>query len=472
MSVQQTLLKPHEGPQTDFLSSRADITLYGGSAGGGKSYALLLDPLRHINVKDFYAIMFRRQATEIVKPGGLLDDSKKIYPLLGAQYLSSTKTWVFPSGAKVVFMGLDHVDDVEALKGLQVSRVYFDELTAFDEVMFWYPQTRIRNTNGISGKTKATTNPQSSGFVKELISWYIDEDGFAINERSGVIRYFVRDEGGEILWFDTEYEAAVYSVEELGHNPKDVAVTSFTFIRSTLEDNPSLGSDYRRRLLSMPAKERAELLGGNWSFDATSGTYFKREWTEVVDRAPPMKRVCRSWDIAGTPVSAANRNPDYTAGVKIGLGVDGYFYILDVTRFRDSIGEVKNTIRRIANKDGSDCTITIPIDPNASGKHAFEDHVRNLIGFKVKKAKTEKSKMTRFEPFASHAENGQIRVVKGDWNNDFFRELEAFTGGERSKKDDQVDATSDAFTFLADNAHVNTNINLDVGGMTTPSLWI
>ena len=472
MAVEQTILKPHAGPQTDFLSSRADITLYGGSAGGGKSYALLLDPLRHINVPDFYAIMFRRQATEIVKPGGLLDDSKKIYPLLGGQYLSSTKTWVFPSGAKVVFMGLDHVDDVESLKGLQVSRVYFDELTAFDEVMFWYPQTRIRNTNGIAGKTKATTNPQSAGFVKELISWYIDEDGFAINERSGVIRYFVRDEDGTILWFDTEREAVDYSIEVLGYKPEDVAITSFTFIRSTLEDNPSLGADYRRRLLSMPAKERAELLGGNWSFDATTGTYFKREWLEEMDRPPKLKKVVRAWDIAGTPVTPSNRNPDWTVGVKMGIGEDGYYYILDVVRFRESIGTVKKTIKRTAQKDGQDCHIVIPIDPNASGKHAFEDHVRNLVGFKVKKAKTEKSKMTRFEPFASHAENGQVKILRAPWLNDFYRELEAFTGGERSKKDDQVDATSDAFMYLASIANVLTDVNLNMGNMTLPSIWV
>lgn len=471
--VEHTIIKPHPGPQTAFLSTSAEITIFGGSAGGGKSFALLVDPVRHLQTPDFYAIMFRRQAVEITKPGGLVDASKKIYPLLGGEYHSSVKTWTFPSGAKIVFMGLDHVDDIEALRGVEISRLYFDELTTFEEIQFWYPQTRIRNTNGIAGKTKATTNPQSSGFVKDLIEWYLDDEGFAIAERSGVIRYFIRDEDGQLLWFDTEDEATQYSLDVLSVKPEDVAVTSFTFIRSSLEDNPSLGPEYRKRLLSMPAKERQELLGGNWSFDATTGTYFKREWLDVIlpHQLPAMKRIVRAWDLAGTPVTPANKNPDWTAGVLMGQGTDNYYYIFHVIRFRDSIGKVKKMIKSTAFKDGTGTHIVIPQDPNASGKHAYEDHVKNLVGFVVKKAKTEKSKMTRFQPFASHAENGQIKIVKGDWNADFFRELEAFTGGERSKKDDQVDAVSDAFTYLISSAAVNTNVNLNMSSMEVDSIW-
>lgn len=119
-------LAPHPGPQSEFLSTKADICIFGGSAGGGKSFALLMDPLRHINTPDFYCIMFRRQAVEIGKPGGLADASKKIYPLLGGEYFTATKTWRFPSGSKIVFMGLDHIDDVEALRGVEISRLYFD----------------------------------------------------------------------------------------------------------------------------------------------------------------------------------------------------------------------------------------------------------------------------------------------------------------------------------------------------------
>ncbi len=467
-------LKAHPGPQSDFLSTKADICIFGGSAGGGKSFALLFDPLRHINTPDFYCIMFRRQAVEIGKPGGLADASKKLYPLLGGEYYTATKTWKFPSGAKIVFMGLDHIDDVEALRGVEISRLYFDELTTFEEIQFWYPQTRIRNTNGIAGKTKATTNPQSEGFVKDLISWWIDDEGFAIPERSGVLRYFIRSDDGELLWFDTEKEAYTYAKDVQDLPDDEIAVTSFTFIRSSLDDNPSLGSEYKKRLLSMPPKQRAELLGGNWNFDASTGIYFRRDWVDVVDPAEiahvKFKKIVRAWDTASSPPSQTNKNPDWTVGIKMGISQEGYIYILDVVRFRDTIGKVKEEMLRTAVRDGTNVHIVVPLDPGGHGKHAFQDHVKNLSGFVVKKAKTEKSKLDRFLPFASQAEHGWVKVVHADWNNTMFNEYEGFVG-DGKKKDDQVDAASDAYRELNAGLMVPTDYSLNMASMEGANIW-
>ena len=418
--------------------------------------------------------MFRRQAVEIGKPGGLADASKKIYPLLGGEYFTATKTWRFPSGSKIVFMGLDHIDDVEALRGVEISRLYFDELTTFEEIQFWYPQTRIRNTNGIQGKTKCTTNPQSEGFVKELISWWLDEDGFAIEERSGVLRYFIRNEDGEMMWFDSEGDAYKYCKDILDLEDDDIAITSLTFIRSSLEDNPSLGKEYKRRLMSMPPKQRAELLGGNWQFDASKGVYFKRDWVDIVEPSSlhnvKFKKIVRAWDTASSPVSQVNKNPDWTVGVKMGVSEEGYIYILDVIRFRESIGTVKEEMLRAARKDGTGVHIIVPLDPGGHGRHAYQDHVKNLAGFVVRKAKTEKSKLERFLPFASMAENGLLKVVHADWNNAFFGELEGFVG-DGKKKDDQVDATSDGYKEINSGLKVPTDFTLNMAAMSSGNIW-
>lgn len=468
------VLRAHEGPQTDFLSTSATLTVFGGSAGGGKSFALLMDPLRHIQTPDFYAVMFRRQAVEINQVGGLADASQKIYPLVGGEYFSSAKMWKFPSGAKIVFKGLDDPKDIEALRGMECSRIYFDELTTFDSLHFWYPQSRLRSTNGIPGKCKATTNPQSSGFVKDLISWYLDEDGFAIPERSGVIRWFVTKDDGDLEWFSTREEGEDYSRDVLGLDDEEISVTSFVFIRSSLDDNPSLGNEYKKTLRRLPPKQQAELLGGNWNYDASTGVYFKKDWVDTTSlhELPKMKKIVRGWDLASTPQDSksGNRDPDWSVGIKLGLGEDGYFYILDVVRFRDSIGEVKRTIKRTAIKDGTSVHVSIPLDPGGHGKHAFQDHVKNLSGFIVRKAKTEKSKLERFLPFSSAAEFGLVKMVEADWNDTLLKELEGFVG-DGKKKDDQVDAISDAYKELNGGQQVPTDFSIDASSMMGSNMW-
>ena len=97
-------LRPQEGPQEAFLSSPADIVIYGGSAGGGKTYALLMEPLRHINNPGFGAVIFRRESTQITNEGGLWDTAATIYPPLGGQPRVTPKMlYRWPSGAKVGF---------------------------------------------------------------------------------------------------------------------------------------------------------------------------------------------------------------------------------------------------------------------------------------------------------------------------------------------------------------------------------
>ena len=73
------ILRLQKGPQEQFLSTKADIAIYGGAAGGGKTYAMLLEPLRHMNVEGYSATIFRKNATQITIDGGLLDESMQIY---------------------------------------------------------------------------------------------------------------------------------------------------------------------------------------------------------------------------------------------------------------------------------------------------------------------------------------------------------------------------------------------------------
>lgn len=73
------VLKPQFGPQEKFLATPADICIYGGAAGGGKTYGLLLSALRYKNVKGFGCTIFRKNYKQIFAQGGLWDEAQKMY---------------------------------------------------------------------------------------------------------------------------------------------------------------------------------------------------------------------------------------------------------------------------------------------------------------------------------------------------------------------------------------------------------
>jgi len=231
------IFKANEGPQEDFLAAGETDVLYGGAAGGGKSYAMLVDPLRYAHRSAHRGLIIRRSMPELRE---LIDKSRELYPKAfpGCKYKEVEKLWNFPSGAKIEFGFLERDADVYRYQGQAYSWIGFDEITHLPTEFSWnYLASRLRTTDSeITCYMRCTANPGGAGatWVKKR---YIDP--------SPPHESF---EGADGL--------------------------TRKFIPARLQDNPYLATDgrYEKMLQALPPTQRQQLLEGNW--DVAEGAAF------------------------------------------------------------------------------------------------------------------------------------------------------------------------------------------------------
>lgn len=449
--MENIVFKPQKGKQEKFLSSSADICIYGGAAGGGKSYAILLEPLRHINNGKFSAVIFRKTNPQILNPGGLWSESFEIYGKLNAVPKMSPKpTWKFPSGATITFSHLEMEQTKYDWQGAQVPLIMFDELTHFSESVFFYMLSRNRSMCGIKPYVRATCNPDADSWVSKFIEWWIDQGtGYPIEERCGRVRWFIRRDE-TVHWADNKtelWERFNLVTEEEKQEPKSVA-----FVNSTLQDNKLLmkqDPSYLANLKALPTIERERLLYGNWKIKAAAGLFFKRTQVGNILEVIPDDVICwvRSWDLAASEKDDKG-DPAYTAGVLIGKRKNGRYIVADVINKQMSAADVRSTIKLTAQSDKAKhkrVRVRLPQDPGQAGKEQAESYIKFLSGFDVVARLESGSKQSRAEPMAAQWQAGNFDILHGAWNEEYLTQLENFPDG---KFKDMVDASANAFSEI------------------------
>lgn len=242
--------------QSEYLSSSADIVLYGGQAGAGKSFVALVD-LLGLNepggtpryMMDHYrAVIYRKRRADLVD---LIDKSKRMYRIVdpAAQYNHTECKWTFSSGACIYLKYFERFDQAETfLSGQEFQNISCEEIQQFDtDKIFIFSLSRLRSAHGLKCYARATCNPGRYKWLKD---------------------FFRVDAAGTSTDFSRQY-----TIED-----GTVVTRRIKFIRARLQDNPHLPKDYQAQLQLLSPEDRAALLDGRWdAYDKVEGQIYEAE---------------------------------------------------------------------------------------------------------------------------------------------------------------------------------------------------
>lgn len=235
--------------QKEFINATADEVLFGGAAGGGKSYAQMIDALIFaIRYPGSSQLILRRTYPELEK--SLIRVAQSVYPASIFKYNASKYFGEFTNGSRIEFGHCHSEDDVYKYQSAEYDALRFDELTHFTEFMYTYLMSRVRGTNGYPKVVKSTTNPGGVGH-----GWV------------------------KARFIDIGEPDKIHSV---GQGTR-------IYLPAKIQDNAFLmkaDPDYINRLKNLPKREKRALLSGDW--DIFEGQYFT-EWNRDIHVVRPFE---------------------------------------------------------------------------------------------------------------------------------------------------------------------------------------
>lgn len=240
------VFKPNPGPQTDFLAATEKEVLYGGARGGGKSYSLIVDPLRYCHRGNHRALIIRRTMPEL---RDMIAHAHNLYrkAFPEVKWREQEKVFTFPSGARIEFGYAENEQDAMRYQGQAYTWIGIDEIGLYpsDRILTLLKGSLRSVDTEIPTYIRLTCNPGGAG-MSWLKEQYVDaapwntEFKVPIEQPNGTVDYITR-----------------------------------RFIPAKLSDNPYLNQtvDYRNMLLSLPDKLKKMWLEGRW--DIIEGAAFE-----------------------------------------------------------------------------------------------------------------------------------------------------------------------------------------------------
>jgi len=494
----------------DAFLSGVQFMVIGGAMGSGKSYLMSMLTTMLMDDPNTRVGFFRETLRQLEDSGGLVDTTKSIYGKISDALKYKAVAKPYPGitiksgpgqGARIEFRPLNSEADLENARGLQYTMIGIDEGTCFSQTQIEFLMARLRSQSRHSGRMIVSCNPDPDHYLCRMIEdYYLDEEGYPIEDRAGDIRYYLR-RSGEYFWGNSKEEVAEILGEEL---TEELAkkIMSFTFIGMTIYDNPVLLKEepgYLAHLEGLGRVEKARNLHGNWFMRAESSGLFKRQWLKSASIAdiPEGCNAMRAVDKAHTPPSEVNPEPDYTALSPLTLkDKDGFYYLLGnyhpklkdeprkasekcvLGKVRRYAGERDNLIVAQMKSDNlladtykyREPVLVLSKDSGA-GTGDFNATVARMAeeGIKVQKDMTisnvKGKKEKDFLGFTNACENGLVYLVEDTFEKDsleaILKELEIFDGqpSTKTKKDDWPDSISMVYNAICKSKRVYRTLN-------------
>ncbi len=417
--------------QAKALHSQADITIFGGGNGGGKTQALVFLPLlpEYLGTPGCSVVLFAETVPKLTQSKGLVDKCKEWYGPFHPQgadgFHGTLRRWTFPAKDGNVSISLSYVGEPGQWDGLEAAVIGVDQLEQTEAKSFFSLVSRNRTTCGARTRVFATANPPAQGrdhWLTKLLTagGWIGADGYPRAEVDGVVRYFIRS-GDDFIFADDP--AQLEPLAERDRSGRAIPPKSLTFVQALVDDHPDpkFADDYRQTLAILDEVERLRRLRGNWYVVEEAGKYFTAAMFPRIEYAPSGRaRRVRSWDNAWSTSEKA----DLTPGVLIALEPDGWLTVEDMLCFRGSFEHVERAVMLIAELDGRQVDIRFPKDAGAAGGLQSK-LARQLgaLGYTVVLTQDRGDKLTRSKPYQGCASRHQIRLGNGHPSADIARLL-------------------------------------------------
>lgn len=437
------ILWPQPGGQMQYQSCSADIMFYGGEAGCGKTYSILYEHLKWIHIPNYVGVVCRKEYSQIFDANGPWDEAQRLYPQFGGVGTKGDKPkFKFPSGAQIFFKHSQHASKVDLYwQGLAGAVIQLDEITQFTKEEFLYIMSRNRSMSGVRSYLRGTCNPDPNSFVRKMIDWWIDDEGFVIQSRSGVIRWFVHYED-EFHWADTKQEL----LDKFSFNKK-IKPKSFTFIRGLLKDNKMLMAkdpDYEASMQNLTKAQRMALAEGNWNEVDNPEALFHRDNINKYREDDIDPNFFTRIVVGIDPAGSSKEGSDLTAIVVAGIGKNGHAYVLEESADNWKPTQWAKETLRLYDKWQADLVVA---EKNFGGEMVSNTITSERSSVIPKMVHASRGKDVRAEPVSVLYANGIVHHV-GYCMTALESEMTSFVPGKTKKSPNRMDALVWAITEL------------------------